>query len=200
MNSNGKVSLEYLGKGLEVRDKFVEIALDYEREFKEHIKEYHNAVFPSEKLRILEDALEKLMKCVVYLKKSINAQESKENFIKELEGLFDRENEIRSAVIMAIFARKHDKPADLRAIARWVYGDDKRENVEYVRQIVRAFEKLQVIEVIGNNPIKVLPSKVYASLIRKRFLFGIFEAAEKLVKEEERSQKEEEKSQESNQA
>ena len=182
MDSNGKVSLEYLnGKRLKVRDKFVEIALDYEREFKEHIEEYRNAVFPSEKLRILEDALEKLMKCVVYLKKSINAQESKEDFIKELEDIFDRENEVRSAIIMAIFARKHDKPADLRTIARWVYGTDDKSGVEHVRRVVKAFADFGVIEIVEDNPIKVLPGNLYASLIRRRFLSGIFEAAETLI-------------------
>ena len=178
----GEVSLENLnGKKLKVKDKFVEIALDYEEEFKEHIKEYENAVFPSEKLRILEDALEKLVKCTVYLKKSIEVQESKENFVKELEGVFERENDVRSSVIMAIFARRHDKPADLKAIARWVYGTDDRAAVESVRRVVKAFVDFGVLEVAEENPLKVLPNRLYASLIRKRFLAGIYEAAETLI-------------------
>ena len=178
----GEVSLENLnGKKLKVRDKFAEIALDYEEEFKEHMKEYEEAVFPSERLRILEDALERLVKCVIYLKKSIEVQESKENFVRELEGVFDRENDVRSSVLMAVFARRHDKPADLKAIARWVYGIDDRAAVEAVRRVVKAFVDFGVLEVAEENPLKVLPNRLYAGLIRKRFLAGIYEAAETLI-------------------
>ncbi|ADB57922.1 hypothetical protein [Archaeoglobus profundus] len=179
---DNEVSLEYLnGNSPKIRNKFVEIALDYENEFREHIEEYKNAVFPSEKLRILEDAVEKLIKCVVYLKKSITVQESKENFIKELESVFDRENDVRSAIVMSIFARRHEKPADLRAIARWVYGTDDKNAVDHVRRVVKAFVEFGVLEVAEENPLKVLPNPLYASLIRKRFLAGIYEAAETLI-------------------
>ncbi len=159
-------------------EKFFVIAKDYEKLFTEHVDEYRKMTFLDDKISVLERALEYAVGCINYLKKSIEVQESRENFYSELKNLFSQTALERAKVIMALACKNSPaKPATITQIAKWVYGEGYEKKIQTISDTLRALENFGVITTRKEGrEVKVIMKDQYRKAFQAWFQEALFEA------------------------
>ncbi len=159
-------------------EKFLVIAKDYEKLFKEHVDEYKKKTFLSDKIKTLERGLEYAAICINYLNKSIEVQESRENFYSELKNLFTQTALERVKVMMALACKNSPaKPVTITQIAKWVYGDDYERKIQTISDTLRALENFGVVSTRKEGrEVKVVMKEQYRQAFQTWFQEALFEA------------------------
>jgi len=172
-NTYEKVSVSY-----KPGEKFLVIAKDYEKLFKEHVDEYKKKTFMSDKIKTLERGLEYAVICINYLNKSIAAQESRETFYSELKNLFTQTALERVKVMMALACKASPaKPVTITQIAKWVYGDDYEKKIQTTSDTVKALENFGIVSTRKEGrEVKVIMKDQYREAFQTWLQEALFEA------------------------
>jgi|Deesub1362A_J573_1020465.scaffolds.fasta_scaffold00992_7 antirestriction protein len=159
-------------------EKFLVIAKDYEKLFREHVDEYKKKTFLSDKIKTLERGLEFAVICINYLNKSIEVQESRETFYSELKNLFTQTALERVKVMMALACKASPAyPVTFTQIAKWVYGDKYEKKIQTVSDTVSALESFGIVSTRKEGrEVKVVMKDQYRQAFQTWFQEALFEA------------------------
>lgn len=123
-------------------EKFLELAEWDIKTFKEHVQEYDKQVFASDKIRVLDRALEYATRAIELQKKGIAAREDRKNVYDELNKIISNGTNQRYKVLLFLTAA--DIPYTKTQIAKAVFNDTNK--ISTVDLNTRMFEKYGILK------------------------------------------------------